>query len=119
VRILTKALLSLLTGAIPVFIAACYGPPAECTDAEGTVKDPGGNPIANILVRCMLGGAEQNSTTTAAGDGAFALTYCSDGECDALRFEDVDGAENGGAFASKEIPFVPDGGLDVTLEPAE
>jgi hypothetical protein len=86
----------------------------------GAVKDPDGNPIGGILVRCMLGGAEQNSTTTATADGSFKLSYCWD-DCDVLRFEDVDGEENGGAFAPAEVPFDPEASapIDVTLEPAE
>jgi hypothetical protein len=115
-----KAILSLLTGVFPVFIAACYGSPMyegpELFDVEGVVKDPSGNPLPEIKVTCLKASGQGDSTYTMAGDGAFYLTELYS-PCESLLFEDVDGDENGGLFAPREIPVtIDDEPLEVTLE---
>lgn len=117
-----KIILALFTGVFPVFIAACYGPAANFgppDSFEGIVRDPAGNPIPDILVRCMDGEDEVASTYTMAGDGAFQLPGLYDDPCETLIFEDVDGEENGGTFAPKSIELDGVEYFEVTLELAE
>lgn len=115
-----KALLRLLTGIFPVFIAACYGPPtyyeSNFYEFDGVVKDPSGNPISNIKVTCQTASGNGLSTYTMAGDGAFSLSDIYP-PCESLVFEDVDSEENGGLFATREVSVTSDDeSMEVTLE---
>jgi hypothetical protein len=114
-----RPVLWLLTSAIPVFIAACYGPYYDESRAGGKVVSKAtGEGIPDILVSCLSpGGGVLDQTYTLAGDGAFELWYQNEEPCETLGFEDVDGAENG-AFQALEIPFDPaTGEQTVELEP--
>jgi hypothetical protein len=130
VKRLAKPLLWLLTTAIPVFIAACYGAPACLTnggDGDGDSDDDyedtdpvtvfgfrgrvvsalSSVAIPYLRVTCgALGteGAETVDTTYTKPDGSFELWYPDVFPCDFLRFEDADGALNG-SFVAQEIPF--------------
>ena len=126
-KLFAKPLLCLLTTAIPVFIAACYGPPME--DADGGT-DPEtsltgrvlcaltGSGIPYIKVSCLVSGRDgqevYDETYSAPGDGAFELWSSDYTPCEVLRFEDVDGAENG-AFQTLEMEYV-DNGQDVEAQ---
>jgi len=115
---LEKALLWFMTAVMPVFIAACYGPgmegPVPLPDSDnldtdvaitGSVRDSAGAPIGGILVTCLRGATEVDSTYTLAGDGSFNMDISGSQSCLSLRFEDVDGAENGGAFAQAVLNY--------------
>ncbi len=116
---IAKPVLWLLTSAIPVFIAACYGAYYDESRAAGKVVDKEtGEGIADILVSCLSpGGSVIDQTYTLAGDGAFEIWYQDLDPCETLRFEDVDGEVNG-EFQVLELPFDPEAGeLTVELEP--
>jgi len=101
----------------PVFIAACYGVSYGFT-MLGRVIDAGSKGgLAGIQVSCVgsrNGTDEVLSTTTSAGDGSFSMEYRPTTDCETLRFEDVDGADNGGAFQTQEKAF--DGEQNVLIE---
>jgi hypothetical protein len=129
-KLLARPLLWLLTTAIPVFIAACYGAISECgitgpdsdadSDSDGDADAPDkwsfrgtvrsavdGAVIPYIRVSCGIfgmAGAEIFDATYTTSAGAFELWYSTTTPCDFLRFEDQDGPLNG-SFAAKEIPF--------------
>jgi hypothetical protein len=133
VKRLAKPLLWLLTTAIPVFIAACYGGPFDGRWDEDAGPDPEksvagrvlsaltGSGIPYIRVSCVISGygGEQvyDDTYSAPGDGAFELWSSEYTPCEILRFEDVDGADNG-AYQTLELNYVDDGS-DVVAEMAE
>jgi hypothetical protein len=120
----------LLTTAIPVFIAACYGAPVcmsdpggegdSDTDADGdadyadkrsfrgTVRSASdGAVVPYIRVSCGffgMDGAEIYDATYTTIAGTFELWYSVTTPCDFLLFEDIDGAFNG-TFAAKEVSF--------------
>ena len=91
-----------------VDIAVMYGQPHADFQAMGTVSDEDGNPIKGIRVSVRLNYApwsQEMETTLYTGDkgdyhfvGEFftAPTVT-------ISFEDVDGEENGGEFASAEV----------------
>ncbi len=117
---LEKGALFLMTGIMPVFIAACYGGPMDDDwefTAMGSVKDKAsGNPIGNILVRCLLFGAVEDETYTTAGDGSYVFDFYTGDDCNELQFEDIDGEENGGKYATKVIPFTEEADVEMELE---
>lgn len=115
---LEKGALFLMTGVMPVFIAACYGMPMENERfAYGNVKDKlSKNPIGNILVKCLGAGAVLDETYTSAGDGQYELLLPAYSDCETLQFEDVDGEENGGLYKSTTIPFEEDASVELELE---
>ena len=118
-KLLEKSALFLMSGIMPVFIAACYGAPIEgdTVNAWGAVKDKAsGNPIGNILVRCLFGQSIEAETYTAMGDGSYEFSFESWDGCDELEFEDVDGEDNGGKFATKTIPFAEEAEVALELE---
>ncbi|MCP4675647.1 MAG: hypothetical protein GY854_09115 [Deltaproteobacteria bacterium] len=135
-KLLAKPILWLLTSAIPVFIAACYGMPMYLFNAKGRVVDKKtGEGINNIKVSCIMTNGpitwpvgESFSSTTVPdggmwiddetfsqpGDGYFYIGY--DDPCYEIRFEDVDGEQNGGSYATQTILMTEDGDADLTVE---
>jgi hypothetical protein len=116
---IARPVLWLVTAAIPVFIAACYGAYYDESRATGKVVDKAtGEGVPDILVSCMTsGGSVLDQTYSLAGDGAFEIWYQENDPCETLRFEDVDGEENG-EFQALELPFDPAAGeLTAELEP--
>lgn len=122
----------LLTAAVPVVIAACYGVPADYKVKLGkVVSGADQTPIQGIQVSCVHDGetvdagvAEDAGQVEDAGEaqaydvltdenGQFSLDYSEGNPCDSLQLNDVDGAENGGDFAPKTVPFVDDGSEEV------
>lgn len=117
---LAKPFLWLLTTAIPVFIAACYGAPGNYGDWDAG-QDPErsiagrvlsaltGSGIPYIKVSCLIsednGQYVYDETYSKPDDGAFELWSSEYTPCEILRFEDVDGAENG-AFQTLETSYV-------------
>ena len=131
-KLLAKSLLWLLTTAIPVFIAACYGAPMDGdwndggTDPEKSVAGRvlsalTGSGIPYIKVSCVISGYSgeevYDDTYSAPDDGAFELWSSEYTPCEILRFEDVDGADNG-AYQTLELSYVDDG-QDVVAEMIE
>jgi len=114
---LEKGALALMTGVMPVFIAACYGMPMDgSVSVWGNVKDKvSKNPIGNILVRCMRSGVSVDETYTGAGDGSYSLFVPAEDGCEFIRFEDIDGEENGGLYQTKEIPFEDNASVELEL----
>jgi hypothetical protein len=126
-RWLARPFLWLLTCVVPVFIAACYGGvgvwdgqlPDGGNDSSGTLRRARGHVlnyqtgsgIKGIHVICLGAPADAGNalddTYSLPGDGAFEIWYYEFYPCDTLRFEDVDGAENGGPFSTREIEFPP------------
>lgn len=117
---LEKGALFLMSGVMPVFIAACYGTPMDdnfTKTAWGNVKDKQtGNPIANILVRCLRGQTAVDETYTNQGDGSYELWYDVDEPCETIEFKDVDGEDNGGQYAATSISFEDDAVVEMELE---
>ncbi|MDD5309325.1 MAG: hypothetical protein PHU25_18575 [Deltaproteobacteria bacterium] len=134
-RWLAKPFLWLLTCIVPVFIAACYG--AGFGVSDGPYSDGGsgrltrakgrvlnaitGLGIKGIHVICLwqVGTDDRaaDDTYSLPGDGAFEVWYEENSPCDVLRFEDVDGDDNGGHFAAHEEPFAETEGEIVELVP--
>jgi len=127
---LAKPLLGVLTAAIPVFIAACYGAPGDNLDddyeydpeksiAGRVLSSLTGSGIPYIRVTCLLANGTAYDEAYSSADGEFELWVSEYRSCEALMFEDLDGEENG-AFDSLEFSFVDDGSdVVVELEPAE
>jgi len=120
---LAKPILWLLTTAIPVFIAACYGAPMEGEDSDKSVAGRvlsalTGSGISGIRVSCMVPGAEgpevYDQAFSEGADGEFLLWTSAYSPCDTLLFEDVDGADNG-AYQPLELQYADDG-ADVVAE---
>ena len=133
---LAKPFLWLLTTAIPVFIAACYGSPGGYSDGgpgpdSGPVPEKSvagrvlsaltGSGIPYIKVSCLISGFEglevYDDTYSAPGDGAFELWSSEYTPCEVLRFEDIDEEENG-SYQTLEINYI-DNGQDVVAELSE
>jgi hypothetical protein len=136
-KMLARPILWLLTTAIPVVIAACYGA-LESFRLWGNVVDrETGEGINNIKVSCILSNGPtewsveetQSSESSYYGDGGvgagdethsmpedgyFSIGY--DEPCYKLRFEDVDGEANGGRYATRVIKYDGGNGLLVELD---
>ena len=104
-RQMARPFLWLLNLVVPVFIAACYGPPGgtEPPSLQGKVRDANTQVgIDAIQVTCLSGGgAIDTAYTNLYGDYSFYVS------CDELQFDDVDGATNGGPYASATVPVEP------------
>lgn len=127
-RAIAKPFLWLCTSAMPVVLAACYGPRYEegGLAVSGRVKDrDSGAGVGDIRVTCLLVDDsvthELDQTTTLEGDGSFSFEPGACEACNALRFEDVDGAANG-SYTVRTLPIDPaeaetSEDLDVELYP--
>lgn len=123
---IAKPFLWLVTSAIPVFIAACYGPRYAMGDngdlLKGTTKDDSGKGIPDIEVKCINAAGESIDATYARGDdGYFSVWSPHSDPCKQLRFTDVDGEENG-VHAGQDVDVPPtdtDKSIDVVLSAAE
>jgi putative lipoprotein (rSAM/lipoprotein system) len=94
IKILKKALLWLITGVIPVVVAACYGV-MYAFNRNGKVVDADtGEAIQGIQVSCAVGN-RSNVIDTSYTDSLGNFYIAADTECDAYIFTDVDGDENG------------------------
>jgi hypothetical protein len=111
VKLLSKFFLWLMGVAIPVVIAACYGPMYSYSKSGKVLDSDSKEGINNIQVSCLSGGTEQDMAYTNR-DGTFWLTY---DYCDELKVEDIDGEDNGGIYLPRTIPFDPDC-VDLTIE---
>ncbi len=98
-KMIAKPFLWLVTCAIPVFISACYGSgydsDVETELLEGNVKNAAGEGIPNIQLTCISKDGVTNNQTYSQSDGSFSIPSRYDLPCLKLRFEDVDGNENG------------------------
>ncbi|BDG01139.1 peptidase associated/transthyretin-like domain-containing protein [Anaeromyxobacter oryzae] len=113
-RRLERLTLGLVSSVVTVFIACCYGIPYAFSKG-GKVVDAGTKlGIGGIRVSC----ADRSESTWADGSFYFAF-HPGEPDCAALRFEDVDGADNG-AYQPKLVEGVPPGeqrDLLVELDP--
>jgi hypothetical protein len=114
-RWLARAALAALGSVVTVFIACAYGVPWRYAKAGHVVDAGTGEGIPGVRVGCLLGGVVGPSVLSGDG-GAFQLHL--DTRCDALAFDDVDGADHG-AYASASLPFAEADELEllVALEP--
>lgn len=97
IRLLKKALLWLITGVIPVVVAACYGVMYTFTRNGKVVDADTGEAIQGIQVSCAVGN-RSNVIDTSYTDAYGTFYIAADTECDAYIFTDVDGDQNGGTY---------------------
>ena len=93
-KILKKALLWLITGVIPVVVAACYGVMYTFSKNGKVVDADTGEAIQGIQVSCAVGN-RSNVIDTSYTDSYGNFFIAGDTECDAYIFADVDGDQNG------------------------
>lgn len=106
-QIVKRSLLWMLTAAVPVVIAACYGMPVSYGAFQQTgkvVDKESQEAIPGIEVSCETeAGALASSDVTTTDDlGAFTISFDS---CPVMVFEDNDGGDNGGTFQRLEVPL--------------
>lgn len=77
-----------------------YGVPLANYQFKGSVTDAEGNPIKGIEVK--ISSAEDTILTNDKGAFDTEFTNSADGS-HTITFTDVDGSENGGEFAEKEV----------------
>jgi hypothetical protein len=111
-RWLARAALAALGSVVSVFIACAYGVPYRFVKTGRVVDATTAQGIPGIRVGCVLGGGMAEARTSDA-EGRFALEI--ESTCDALAFDDVDGAQNG-AYASKSLPFTEGDEYDLLVE---
>jgi putative lipoprotein (rSAM/lipoprotein system) len=112
-RFLSHFLVWLLGAVVPVIIACAYGTPFRFAKS-GKVQDATTkNAIPGIQVSCLQDGQSDNETWTDT-DGQFYLEY---NECSELKFEDIDGTENGEYESHTTALGSPDQEITVELQP--
>ena len=81
-----------------------YGSPHSDFKAQGTVSDENGKPIEGIRVAIRQHRHYENDTPYTDDKGAFQLIRSVHVRPDDVKivFEDIDGEENGGEYASAE-----------------
>lgn len=101
-KILAHVLLKLMTAAIPVVIAACYGPSYRYYKSGKVVDKQTGAGISAISVTCQDAAEKLLDSAVTTADGSFILAY--DTSCARLLAEDTDGELNG-AYVTTSVPF--------------
>jgi len=122
-KLIKHSLLWMLTAAVPVFIAACYGINYQYSKKGRVLDKETRAGIANIEVSCVdpaavapvvdAGAGEDAGATEDAGYRPSGFSSSDDGSfywggfepCNKLKFEDIDGQENGGLYLTKIEPF--------------
>jgi len=136
-KLIKRSLLWMLTAAVPVFIAACYGINYQFTKNGRVLDKTTRAGIANIEISCAdpadvapivdAGSGEDGGATEDAGYHASGFVSGADGSffwgsetaCNKLKFEDIDGQENGGLYLTKIEPIdTTDKELVVEMEKA-
>ena len=85
----------------PGMVADEYGSPCASYEVKGKVTDQQGEPIQGIQVRC---GAMYDEPVYTDSDGSYQLSGGGfPREKIEVEFKDVDGEENGGAFAARTV----------------
>ncbi|MBN2358779.1 MAG: hypothetical protein JXR83_04955 [Deltaproteobacteria bacterium] len=116
-QIVKRSLLWVITAAVPVVIAACYGPAYTFTKSGRVVDRTTGAGVANIAVSCAdpVSAAASGDPGTADGSGGLLpdvhLT-ADDGSfywggfepCRQLKFEDADGLRAGTPYPTRTAP---------------
>jgi len=95
-RVLRRIYQGLGAATISLLFQACYGPPEDSVTISGTVSSKDDNPIQGIEVRVKNFSSEFTNK-----DGNFNIYVYGQTSYD-LRFEDIDGEENGGYFKTLE-----------------
>ncbi|MGI5863423.1 MAG: hypothetical protein ACOX6T_15405 [Myxococcales bacterium] len=106
----SRILFRLLGIVAPAALTSCgpqvqpaYGAPVRFDIAGRVVVRTKGTGIPGIKIDCLKAGQQPFIAAYSDKDGQFGLY----GDCDQLRAEDVDGAENGGPYQTATV--------DVTL----
>jgi hypothetical protein len=116
-RRISRLLLGIVTGIVPVFIAACYGI-ANSFSQHGKVVDKTSKAgVAGLRVECLSGSNNVSDMTHTAADGAFALYTMSASSCTTIAVDDD--REAGARYASTRVASDPSQylAIEVTLAP--
>lgn len=76
-----------------------YGTPTMDFKVSGKVVSEAAAPIPGIKVSCPI--SAESGTVLTASDGSFSISGTATASSPMLKFEDIDGPENGGEFADK------------------
>jgi len=118
VRIVCKMLLFVVTGTGTLVIAACYGVPVGIDNIVVwlRVHNSAGTPIEGLEVSLDCDGSTYEQLTDASGDvEIYVPEYTDLGACVAT-ITDIDGADNGGDFATQTVQLnSTDGEYDVEM----
>jgi len=76
-----------------------YGTPTMDFEVSGKVVNQKSEPIAGIKVSCHVFTEPGTVTAVTSKDGSFSISGTSGSPT--LKFEDIDGTENGGEFSDK------------------
>jgi len=118
-RLIRRILQFIITGSAALFMAACYGPPADYNYfiSKITAKDNGNQPIPGLAVTINSSGTELgNFSTVLDGSADITLNGVDSSQVVTATITDEDGVENGGAFLSKEVTLTNDQNLTVIME---
>jgi hypothetical protein len=82
-----RFLVRLITVAIPVFIAACYGPAYRFLKRGRVLDKASHEGISDVQVTCLRGTLEEGRDWSMSPDGAFTIGY--DQPCTSLNAHDT------------------------------
>jgi len=92
----------LATGTITLFLAACYGVMMAMQVKRITARSPENTAISGLKVTLSRDTTEMGNALT-DGNGSADFSYPFPLEGATATIEDIDGAANGGDFATKEV----------------
>jgi len=98
IKFFDKVILALLGISGMFYSCAMYGAPVDEFELYGIVTDRTNEPIQNIRVL-----KHNRDTLYTDSEGKFFYRSWEEGRYLTLRFDDIDGEENGGEFISREI----------------
>lgn len=111
-RRMSRFLLGIVTTAIPVVIAACYGMAYEFAQRGKVVNKSTKAGVAGLRVECRTESNAMTDRTYTASDGAFALHAASQDGCRTIAVDDD--RESGARYASTTAASDPS--HDITIE---
>lgn len=111
-RKMSRFLLGIVTTAIPVVIAACYGMAYQFSQRGKVVNKTTKAGVAGLRVECRTDSNAMTDRTYSATDGSFDLYTSSRGGCKTIAVDDD--RESGARYASTTAD--PDPSRDITIE---
>jgi hypothetical protein len=111
-RWLARLLLGLVTSAVPVVIAACYGSPHRSVQRGRVIDKNTRAGVAGLLVECRTGTNVATDTCYSGADGSFNLMAIDTADCAIIDVKDE--REAGSHYAPTTA--LPDPKAEIIIE---
>ncbi len=116
-RRVSRYLLGIVTCAVPVFIAACYGIAMSFSQRGRVIDKDSKAGVGGLRVECLTASSAVSDMTTTALDGAFDLHTADQASCTTIAVDDQRAASSHYASTTAKSDASKDLVIEVALQP--